>query len=150
MIAGAVTSLGPWSWIVFGVLLMGLELLAPGVFFLWLGFAAILTGVADWAFGLSWQASALTFAVLAIVAVFLGRYLTRDRKDAPPDAGLLNRRGQSLVGRTFVLEEAITREDGGRIRVGDSSWRAIGPELPVGASVRVVAVEGTNLVVEAG
>ena len=28
----AIQSLGPWAWIVLGLVLMGLEMLAPGVF----------------------------------------------------------------------------------------------------------------------
>ena len=34
------STLGTWNWLVFGLLLMGLELLAPGVFLFWLGLAA--------------------------------------------------------------------------------------------------------------
>ena len=44
MIIEWVTSLGPWSWMVFGVALLAIEILAPGVYLLWLGIAAILTG----------------------------------------------------------------------------------------------------------
>ena len=53
-----------------------------------------------------------------------------------------------MVGADFFLDEAIVRGYG-RIRVGDSSWRVTGPDCPMGAKVRVVAVkEGTLLRVE--
>jgi inner membrane protein len=147
MISSALNSLGPWAWIVLGLALMGLELLAPGVFLLWLGLAAMLTGVLDWAFALSWQASALCFALLSVVSVLAGRKLTRrpDEEDQGP-AGL-NRRGHALVGRVFVLEAPIA-DGAGRIRVDDSSWRVTGPNAPAGASVRVVRADGATLVVE--
>ncbi len=45
MIQDAFISLGAWAWIILGVLLIGVELLAPGAFFLWLGLAAIVTGL---------------------------------------------------------------------------------------------------------
>ena len=35
-------TLGTWNWLIFGVILMALELLAPGVFLFWLGLAALL------------------------------------------------------------------------------------------------------------
>ena len=35
--ADILQSLGPWSWLVLGLMLMGLELVAPGVFLIWLG-----------------------------------------------------------------------------------------------------------------
>ena len=85
--------LGPWAWIVLGLALMGLELAAPGVFLLWLGLAAVLTGLADWALGLSWQSSSLLFAGLAVVAVLVGRAVTRSRDEEDGRAPVLNRRG---------------------------------------------------------
>ena len=147
MVSSFFSSLGPWSWIVLGLALMGLELLAPGVFFLWLGLAALLTGLIDWGFGLSWQASALSFAVLSVVAVLAGRAITRRPDEEDEAASNLNRRAHALVGQTFTLEAPIV-DGSGRIRVGDSSWRVTGPSAPAGASVRVVRVEGATLVVE--
>jgi membrane protein implicated in regulation of membrane protease activity len=147
MIAGLVASLGPWTWIILGVALIGIELLAPGVFFIWLGLAAIATGLLDVAFDLSWQLAALVFAVLAVAAVIFGRTLARPGAPHDTQAGSLNRRGEALVGRVFSLETPIV-DGAGRIRVDDSSWRVTGPERPVGAHVRVVRVDGTTLVVE--
>ena len=148
MIPYVIENLGPWSWIVLGLVLMGLELVAPGAFLLWLGLAAVLTGLIDWVFGLSWQMAALVFAVLSVGAVLIGRAVTRDRDEADDGRPVLNRRGQSLVGRVFTLDSPIVGGSG-RIRVDDSSWRIIGPDTPAGASVRVVRVEGATLVVEA-
>ncbi len=37
--------LGTWNWLIFGFILMALELLAPGVFMFWLGLAALLVGL---------------------------------------------------------------------------------------------------------
>lgn len=147
MIAGVVASLGPWAWIILGVALIGIELLAPGVFFIWLGLAAVATGLIDAAFDLSWQLAAIVFAVLAVAAVVFGRTLARPGAQHDTNAASLNRRGDALVGRVFALETPIV-EGAGRIRVDDSSWRVTGPERPAGAQVRVVRVDGTTLVVE--
>jgi membrane protein implicated in regulation of membrane protease activity len=146
MIASWIAGLGPWAWIILGLLLMGLELLAPGIFFLWLGLAAIITGGADAAIGLSWQASTLVFAVLSVAAVLLARFLSRPALRNEDPSGL-NRRGEALVGRAFVLENPIAGGEG-RIRIDDSSWRVTGPDTPAGARVRVIRVEGATLVVE--
>ncbi|HEX8165062.1 MAG TPA: NfeD family protein [Beijerinckiaceae bacterium] len=140
-------NLGPWTWIILGLVLMGLELLAPGVFLLWLGLAAVATGVLDWAFNLSWQAAALAFALLSVASVLTGRAVTRHPEDEDEGPSALNRRGHALIGRVFTLETPIAG-GAGRIRVDDSSWRVTGPAAPPGASVRVVRVEGATLVVE--
>ncbi len=147
MIASAVASLGAWTWIILGVALIGIELMAPGVFFIWLGLAAIATGLIDAAFDLSWQLASLVFAVLAVVAVAFGRALARPQNQHDTQAASLNRRGEALVGRIFTLDAPIV-DGAGRIRVDDSSWRVIGPERPAGSRIRVVRVEGTSLVVE--
>jgi membrane protein implicated in regulation of membrane protease activity len=146
MIANAIQSLGAWAWILLGLALAALELLSPGVFLIWLGLAAIFTGLADGALDLSWQASTLFFAALSVAAVLVGRAISRPavQKD---DASALNRRGEALVGRTFTLEAPIVGGEG-RVRVGDSSWRVTGPDAPAGSAVRVVRVDGSTLVVE--
>ena len=41
------STLGTWNWLIFGVVLMALELLAPGVFLFWLGLAALNYFIAD-------------------------------------------------------------------------------------------------------
>ncbi len=147
MIASWISELGAWAWIILGVVLIGIELVAPGAFFLWLGLAAIATGLIDAVLGLSWQASALLFALLCVGAVILGRAVTRSKTQDEPQAEMLNQRGQSLVGRVFTLETPI-RNGEGRIRVDDSSWRVTGADRFAGAKVRVVRIEGSTLVVD--
>jgi membrane protein implicated in regulation of membrane protease activity len=147
MIADAFIGLGAWAWIILGVILIGVELLAPGSFFLWLGLAAIATGLLDALLGLSWQAAALLFALLSVGAVILGRFATRSTTQPDAEATPLTQRGQSLVGRVFTLEAPI-KDGEGRIRVDDSSWRVTGADRFAGAKVRVVRVEGSTLVVD--
>ncbi len=136
---------GAWAWIILGLVLFGLELAAPGIFFVWLGIAAVVTGLVDGFFGLSWQTAVLVFAALFVVAVIVGRRLTGF--DSRSEASLLNRRGEALIGRVFTLEAPIARGEG-RVKVDDSSWRVRGPDAPAGAAVRVVRVEGATLIVE--
>ena len=37
--------LGPWNWVIAGVVLMALETVIPGVQFLWFGISAIVVGL---------------------------------------------------------------------------------------------------------
>lgn len=59
----------------------------------------------------------------------------------------LNRRGDQLIGRTFVLLEPI---EGGRgaVRCGDTVWQVEGPDVARGMEVRVVGAKGVLLTVE--
>ena len=140
-------NLGGWSWAILGLVLVGGEMLAPGIFLIWLGLAALLTGVVVGLFGIGWQIAMLVFAVFAGASVLAGRLLTRRKGEEPDAATGLNDRGRQLIGRVFRLEATMTGGEG-RVRVGDSSWRIVGPELLAGAEVKVVRVEGSTLVVE--
>ena len=142
-----VESFGGWAWVVLGLLLIGFEAVAPGVFFLWFGLAALLTGLATGGLALSWQAATLVFLVLSAASVLAGRALTRRPGEEAAGGAPLNRRGQALVGQVFRLEGALAGGEG-RVRVGDSTWRVTGPDLAAGTLVRVLRVDGTTLVVE--
>jgi membrane protein implicated in regulation of membrane protease activity len=141
-----IEELGPWAWLILGLLLVGLEMLVPGVFLIWLGIAAMLTGIADWFFALSWQGSSLVFALLSVIAVVVGRAVSRSDR-AVADRSALNRRGEALVGQTFRLDAPIVGGEG-RLRIGDSFWRVVGPDSPAGATIRVTRVDGATLVAE--
>lgn len=142
---------GAWNWMIFGTVLLALEILTPGVYLLWLGIAALLTGLlsfALWEVGFwGWQAQILVFLVLSIVSVLVGRRVFPTTGTADTDQPLLNQRELQLVGRTASLEEPII-EGRGRIRLGDTLWRVSGPDLPAGARVRVVAATNGELTVE--
>ncbi len=141
---GMPLGLEPWTWLILGLILIGLETVAPGIFLIWLGIAALLTGLLDYWFDLSWQAAFIAFAALSLLSVLAGRALTSPNR---ADGGhTLNRRAESLVGRRFVLDQPIASGEG-RIRVDDTVWRVIGPNLPAGAEVTVSRLEGATLVV---
>jgi len=123
------------------------EAVAPGIFFIWFGAAAAIVGLATLILpGMGWEIQVFLFAILAAVAVFIGRRFLHRRMESPDPA--LNRRGERYVGRQFTLETAIVNGRGS-IKVDDSVWRAEGPELPAGRRVKVVGADGTVLRVEA-
>src|SRR5436305_3686147 len=136
---------GPWSWLVVGLVLMALEVAAPGIFLFWLGLAAMLTGLLSGAIHMSWEIQLIAFAVLSLAAVPIWRRLAR-AKSSEPEHDFLNRRSDALVGRVFTLDKPI--QDGfGTVRVDDTIWRVAGPDAPAGSRVRVVRAEGASMTV---
>ncbi|GJE57973.1 NfeD family protein [Methylobacterium trifolii] len=139
----AYAALGPaWTWAIAGLALAGAELLVPGIFLIWLGLAAVLTGLLEAVLPLPWQAQVLAFAGLSLAAVTASSRL--GRRHVP----VLNRADRGLIGREGVLTEPI-RDGAGRIRFDDTLWRVSGPDLPAGARVRVTGMAGTVLTVAA-
>lgn len=139
-------TLGTWNWLIFGFILMALELIAPGVFLFWLGLAALLVGLVSFALHPSWQAQLLMFAVFAACAVPVWRHLARGAGAASNP--FLNRRADALVGRVFTLEKPII-DGSGTVRIDDTIWRVAGPDTPAGTRVRIVSADGANLTVAA-
>lgn len=136
-----------WDWLAFGTVLLILEVFGAGGYLLWIGMAAASVGVLTYLLPeLPWTWQFLAFALLSVLtAVF---WWQRQRSAGrPSDAPGLNNRGSELVGRHFVLHEAIAGGRG-KIRAGDSLWLVSGPELPVGTEVRVTGQDGVILRVE--
>ena len=142
-----IASLGSWNWLIFGFVLIGLELLAPGIFLFWLGLAALLVGGLSLVTSPSWQAQLLAFALFAVSAVPLWRHFVIT-KNGEGNSPFLNRRAEALVGREFTLEKPIV--DGiGTVRVDDTLWRIAGPDTPAGTRIRIVSADGVRLTVVA-
>ncbi|MCP8939742.1 NfeD family protein [Alsobacter sp. SYSU M60028] len=138
-----IVALGPWAWFIAGLLLMALEILAPGAFMLWLGLAAVATGLVASVVDMSWQITVLVFAALSLASVLVGRRILRERRPRTGETAL-NNRSAKIVGRTFVLDAPI-EQGRGRVKVDDTVWRVEGPDLPQGARIRVTGVDGTLL-----
>lgn len=138
----------PWTWAGLGLLLLSAEMILPGIYLMWLGVAALLASlVAVFTPDAGFPLHGSIFAMAAIVSVYIGNRFFYGKSGEPEDNDL-NKRGEKYVGQIFTVETAIS--DGrGAVKVGDTRWLAHGPDADVGASVRVVAVEGTVLKVEA-
>jgi membrane protein implicated in regulation of membrane protease activity len=135
-----------WHWLALAGGLLILEMLTPGVVFLWLALAAGLTGMLLWlAPTLGWQGQVLAFAALAVASVSLS-FRWRRRLPAAGGDPRLNRRALACIGTEAVLETGIG-PGRGRVRIADSTWPAAGPDLPAGARVRVVGVKDAVLLV---
>jgi membrane protein implicated in regulation of membrane protease activity len=139
-------TLGTWNWLIFGIILMALELAAPGVFLFWFGLAALLVGLFSFAFDPSWQLQILLFALFAAAAVPLWRRVARSAAQPSRDNPYLNRRAAALVGRVFTLEKPII-DGSGTVRIDDTVWRIAGPDTPAGSRVRIVQADGAHLTV---
>lgn len=141
-------TLGTWNWLIFGVILMALELIAPGVFLFWLGLAALLTGLISFVLTPSWQFQILMFAVFAAAAVPVWRRVARGSAAGSTTSPFLNKRADALVGRVFTLEKPIV-DGSGTVRIDDTIWRVAGPDAPAGSRVRIVQANGASLTVAA-
>ncbi|MDH5749791.1 MAG: NfeD family protein [Rhodospirillales bacterium] len=135
-----------WHWLIAGIAFSLLELLLPGVVFLWIGIAAVITGFILLAIpGMSWEFQFMAFAVLSVLSVAASRYWIR-KQPTETDQPTLNQRGRQMVGRALTLDQPITNGEG-RVKAGDTTWKVRGPDLPAGTRVRVSDTDGATLIV---
>ena len=136
-------------WAAIALLLFAAEVLAPGAFMLWLGFAATATWLIVLVVpGMTVLMQACIFGVLAIVSLLVWRRWFRRNRAPAHGEPVLNRRAAALVGRVVPLERAIVNGHG-RVQIADAFWDVVGPDLPAGTPVRVLGAEGMTLKVGA-
>lgn len=137
---------GAWSWIVAGLVLLGLELFVPGGVLVWLGAAALVTGLGALFINIFWPLQFVVFGVLALVSIWL--WLKFRGPGVASDRPFLNQRANRFIGQEAVLEEPIS-EGFGRLSLDDTVWRVQGPDLAAGSRVRIIEADGALLKVEA-
>ena len=136
-----------WHWWILAGLLLLIEVMAPGFFFLWLAMAAGIVGLAMLlAPDIGWQYQLMIFSGLALISI-IGFRKFQKAIPAETDQPTLNRRGSQYVGRTFTLDQPVVNGMG-VLRVDDTTWRIAVQDLPAGSKVRVTGVDGVVLQIE--
>ncbi len=134
----------PALWFVAGLALCAAEMLAPGVFLLWIGLAACGAGVAAEAFSLGWHGQVACFVGLALGLILIAALRTRRR----PRGDTVNAPDAGLIGATC---HALAFEAGeGRVRLRDGTWQARvadGDTPQAGEAMRIIGLDGTTLLV---
>lgn len=135
------------AWVVFGLILLAAELIAPGVFLVFIGAAAVATGLFTWMFDLGLTFQLALFALYTAVAVYIGKKIYAQPVIDESD-GTLNERALQLVGRKVTAIGTFDHGEG-RVRLGDSVWNARADHAVVdGDKLEVTSVDGTCLIVD--
>lgn len=134
-------------WMMLGIALLAIEVVAGIGYLLGPGLAAILVAALSWLLPLSANAELLSFAILSIVATYAYvRYFKRQPGETDSATGLHNRTA-SMVGQETQLSEDVAGN--GRIAFGDTLWRVkTNQPLPQGSWVVVRDVDDDVLIID--
>lgn len=132
-----------WLWGIGGLILLIAEVVAPGFFLVFLGVAAIATGLFTLLFDLGLAPQLALFVIYTGLALLIGKRWYAEPGAAVEQIGL-NDPARRLVGRIATVVDPID-EHGGRVRLGDSEWSARGGPAVAGERVEIIAVEGNCL-----
>jgi inner membrane protein len=136
-----------WYWWVIALVLLVVEILAPGFFFLWMAVSGFITGAMVLLIpAISMNMQVLVFSVMSVVAIMVWKFYGK-KHPIESDHPLLNKRGDQYIGRVFSLYEPI-KNGQGKIKVDDSIWKVRGEDCTIDNRVKVIAVRGTVFEVE--
>lgn len=137
-------------WLLIGLLLSLLELVVPGTYLIWFGFAAFAMSILVLAVPLEVTAQlfwfALFSAVFAIVGLYAYRYIFK-RTQTPKQYQNLNDSAQQLVGRKVTVAED-TEDNQTKVKIGDSFWLAYTEKpLKKGDNAEVIGVKDSLILI---
>lgn len=131
-----------WYWWVLAFVLLILEMLTPGFFFMWLAVSGFITGLLVWLLpSLSLNLQMLIFSIFSVLAITAWRFYGK-KLSLETDQPLLNKRGAQYIGRVFNLHEPIINGQG-KIKVDDTIWKVQGEDCDINAKVKITGVRGT-------
>lgn len=140
---------GVWIgvWFVAAAVLAVGEMLTAGFFLLPFAAGAVASGLLAFT-GVGVPLQLITFVVVSLVSLFLLQRFAR--KDIHGE--LIPVGAARYIGASALVTKPVNRLRGsGRVMMGTEDWRATthqDEEIPVGAEVRVIEVDGARLVVE--
>ena len=139
-----------WMWMILGLILLALEVMTPGGFFIaFFGVAALVIGALDLVgLAMPFGIQCLLFAALSVVSIVLFRKPLLERFEHRMPHGKVD----SLVGETAMAMSEIAAGAFGKAELRGTSWNAhnIGEESIARAGrCRVIKVEGLTLHVRA-
>ena len=135
-----------WHWWIAAAALSAIETFVPGAVAIWFAASAWLVGALLLVVPVPWQLQLVLFGALGFVAILAYRSYVRRHPDES-ELPQLNHRAAQYIGREFILIEPIS-QGFGKVSLGDSVWKVSGPELPLGARVRVCGTDGAVLKVQ--
>ncbi|PIU64427.1 MAG: hypothetical protein COS85_12535 [Armatimonadetes bacterium CG07_land_8_20_14_0_80_59_28] len=135
-----------YMWLVFALILLILEALTPGTFFMAsLAIGSLVAATAAFLLPTVWWLQWIVFCIVTTLCVFISRHLVQ-RFDTTPSVPM---NVDALVGKPAVVVQAIDAPgQAGRVRVESQEWRACAErDIPEGERVEVKEVRGNRLLV---
>ena len=128
---------------ILAAILFVLEMMSPGIFFMWFGVAAAATGLIAFGSTSAGNGSSCGSACCRSPSCcWRWKYLRKYPLES--ERPLLNERAVQHIGEQLRLDRS-DRERARQRKDRRSIWRVEGPELPKGARVRVIGADGTLL-----
>ena len=120
-----------WYWWALAAVLLVFEIMLPGVVFMFLAIGAAASGAALLVIAdLSFELQLFEFAIVSVSSDVVLRPTLKSLQRSRPADATINARGDSMIGKTIVLDAPILNV---ALREGRSQWRATSNQTVVGS-----------------
>lgn len=138
------------NWLILGLAFSILELVVPGTYLIWFGFAGCLMSIITYFMEFSLSTQIALFAVFAgffaVIGWFSYRYIFNKLK-TPTVYRNLNDSAQQYVGLTVTLAEDVI-DNQTKVKVGDTYWLAYcDKQLKKGETAKVINVKDSLILI---
>ncbi len=138
------------NWIIAGLMLSLLELIVPGVYLIWFGFAAFIVGVTVYFLPLEFTTQLIIFAiasgVFAVIGVAVYRYVF-NKTQVPAEYKNLNNTAEQYVGQLVTIAEDAA-DNRTKVKIGDTYWLASCQKaFKKGDTAKVVGVKDSLILI---
>ena len=133
-------------WLVLMIVFIAMEAVTVQLISTWFAVGSLAAMVVSLLGGEIWLQITVFFTVSIVLLILLWPLA---RKHLKPKLVATN--ADALVGRVCSVTEQIDPVEGGRVKLGDVTWRAnsqSGEQIPVGAQVKILQIQGAKVVVE--
>lgn len=138
------------NWIIAGLALSLLELIVPGVYLIWFGFAAFVVGIAVYFLPIELTTQLIVFAIasgiFAVIGVSVYRYVF-SKAQVPAEYKNLNNTAEQYVGQLVTVAEDA-EDNRTKVKIGDTYWLASCKKaFKQGDTAKVVGVKDSLILI---
>lgn len=138
------------NWIIAGLALSLLELIVPGVYLIWFGFAAFVVGIAVYFLPIELTTQLIVFAIasgiFAVIGVAVYRYVF-SKTQVPAEYKNLNNTAEQYVGQLVTVAEDA-EDNRTKVKIGDTYWLASCKKaFKQGDTAKVVGVKDSLILI---
>lgn len=138
------------NWIIVGLALSLLELIVPGVYLIWFGFAAFVVGIGVYFIPMELTTQLIVFAIasgiFAVIGVAVYRYVF-NKAQVPAEYKNLNNTAEQYVGLLVTVAEDAA-DNRTKVKIGDTYWLASCQKaFKQGDTAKVVGVKDSLILI---
>lgn len=138
------------NWLIVGLVLSALELIVPGVYLIWFGFAGFAMSIIMCFTEMVFTTQLIWFALISAVFALIGWYaygMIMKKTQTPRKYRNLNNSAEQYVGMIVTVAQD-TEDNNTKVKIGDTYWLAYSEKaLKKGDTAKVTGVRDNLILV---